>query len=133
MEIYIVTSSHKNESEPALVAKMFEAGLKTLHLRKPKFSTRQMSEYIEAIPKEFHDRIIVHSHHNLVFKYDLKGVHFTSIHLNRKLKKWWFARKLKLKNRKIVQTRAYRKLSEVYKKEDISFDYYLLGTIFNTL
>jgi thiamine-phosphate pyrophosphorylase len=133
MDIYIVTSSHKSENEPQLVTKMFEAGLKTLHLRKPKFSTRQLSEYITQIPVEFHQRIIIHSHHHLVFKFDLKGVHYTSIHLNRKLKKWWFLRKIKFRNKKIIQTRAYRKLSEVYKKEDITFDYYLLGTIFNTL
>lgn len=133
MDLLVITSSHKSENEPALFTKMFEAGLLTLHLRKPKFSTRQLMEYIEQIPEEFHNRIIIHSHHNLVFKYDLKGVHFTSIHLNRKFKKWWFLRKLRLSNKKIVKTRAYRKLSEVYRKEEIAFDYYLLGTIFNTL
>jgi thiamine-phosphate pyrophosphorylase len=133
MDILVITSSHKSENEPVLVTKMFEAGLITLHLRKPKFSTKQLSEYIEQIPEEFHNRIIIHSHHNLVFKYDLKGVHFTSIHLNRKFKKWWFLRKLRISGKKILKTRAYRKLSEVYKKEEIAFDYYLLGTIFNTL
>ncbi len=133
MDILVITSSHKSENEPQLVTKMFEAGLATLHLRKPKFSTRQLIEYIDEIPEEFHNRIIIHSHHNLVFKYDLKGVHFTSIHLNRKFKKWWFLRKLRLSNKKILKTRAYRKLSEVYRKEEMVFDYYLLGTIFNSL
>ncbi len=92
-----------------------------------------MDEYISFIPEEFHNRIIIHSHHNLVFKFHLKGVHFTTIHIERKFKKWWFFRKLQLKNKHILFTRAYRKLSEVYKKEEIPFDYYLLGTIFNTL
>src|SRR5436305_267246 len=114
MEIVLITSSKKGEDEPELIAKLFEAGLTTLHLRKPSFSTRQLTNYIEAIPTVFHNRIIVHSHHELVFKYGLKGVHFTNIHLERRFQKWWFLRKLKARNKKIVFTRSYHKLSEVY-------------------
>ncbi|HWY12179.1 MAG TPA: thiamine phosphate synthase [Bacteroidia bacterium] len=133
MEIVLITSSKKGEEEPELIAKLFEAGLTTLHLRKPSFSTRQLTNYIEAIPAAFHNRIIVHSHHELVFKYDLKGVHFTNIHLGRKFQKWWFLRKLKARNKKIVFTRSYHKLSEVYDNEELDFNYFLLGTIFNNL
>jgi thiamine-phosphate pyrophosphorylase len=133
MEILLITSSKKNEQEPELITKLFEAGLTTLHLRKPSYSTRQLTALIEAIPAVFHNRIIIHSHHNLVFKFDLKGVHFTNIHLERKFQKWWFLRKLKARNKKIIFTRSYHKLSEVYDTEELDFDYFLLGTIFNNL
>ncbi len=133
MNLVLITSSHKSDTEAEMVTKMFEAGLKTLHLRKPKLSTKHFTAFIQSIPTHFHDRIIIHSHHDLIFKFNLKGVHFTGIHLSRKLKKWWFLRRLRLSGKKITNTRGYRKLSEVYNKEEMAFDYILIGTIFNTL
>ena len=133
MEIVLITSSKRDEQEPELITKLFEAGLTTLHLRKPNFSTRQLSEYIEDIPVVFHNRIIIHSHHDLVFKYDLKGIHFTNVHLERKFRKWWFLRRLKASNKNIIFTRSYHKLSEVYNNEELDFSYYLIGTMFNNL
>lgn len=133
MEIVLITSSKKDEHEPELVAKFFEAGLTTLHLRKPNWSTRQLTNYLEAIPKHFHNRIIIHSHHDLIFKYDLKGIHWTEVHLTRKFKKWWFLRKLKASGKKTLFTRSYHKLSEVYNPEELNFEYYLIGTIYNNI
>lgn len=133
MEIVLITSSKKDDQEPELITKLFEAGLTTLHLRKPMFSTKHMSAYLDAIPEPFRKRIIIHSHHDLIFKYDLKGIHFTEVHLERKFKKWWFLRKLKASGKKITMTRSYHKLSEVYNEEELPFDYYLIGTIYNNI
>ena len=133
MEIVLITSSKKDDQEPELVTKLFEAGLTTLHLRKPNWSTRQLTNYIEAVPAHFHDRIIIHSHHDLVFKYNLKGIHWTEVHLTRKFKKWWFLRKLKASGKKVIFTRSYHKLSEVYNPEQLDFNYYLIGTIYNNI
>lgn len=133
MEIVLITSSKKDDHEPELVTKLFEAGLTTLHLRKPNWSTRQLTNYIEAIPAHFRNRVIIHSHHDLIFKYDLKGIHWTEVHLTRKFKKWWFLRKLKASSKKVMFTRSYHKLSEVYNPEELNFDYYLIGTIYNNI
>jgi thiamine-phosphate pyrophosphorylase len=133
MELVVISSSKNSATEPEIVTKMFESGLKTFHLRKPKYSTRKLAEYIEKIPEHFHNRIIIHSHHNLFFKYNLKGVHFTAVHLMKDFQKWWFFKRVKFSGKKPVLTRTYRKLSEVYKEEEIKFDYYFLGTVFNTL
>lgn len=133
MEIAIITSSKNHEEETELVTKLFEAGLSTLHLRKPRLSTKQLTRYIEKIPAHFHNRIIIHSHHDLIFKFNLKGIHFTNVHLERKFKKWWFLRKLRVSGKKIYSSRSYHKLSEVYNTEEIKFNCYLLGTVFNSL
>lgn len=133
MEITVITSSKKNDEEPEIITKFFEAGLTTLHLRKPRYSTKQLIRYIDQIPAHFHDRIIIHQHHDLIFKYNLKGIHFTNVHLQRKFQKWWFLRKLRLSGKKIISSRSYHKLSEAYNTEEIKFNYYLLGTVFNNL
>lgn len=86
MTVAVITSSDKFTSEIPVVISLFKAGLPVLHLRKSKFSTKKLKEYIESIPKEFHSRIIIHSHHHLALKFKLKGIHFTRTHLKKKFK-----------------------------------------------
>lgn len=133
MKLIVITPSRSVEDETNLVTKMFESGLMTLHLRKPKFSTNQMKEYIKEIPAHFHNRIIIHSHHKLALKFDLKGIHLTSTHLEKKWKYWWLRQRLRLRFNKLIKTRSYRALTQVYNKEDYTFDYFLLGTMFHSL
>lgn len=134
MRLFVISSAKDNPDERALVTKMFESGLTTLHLRKPKYSTNQMSEYIQDIPAHFHNRIVIHSHHQLALKFNLKGVHYTSTHLHKKKWKYWFVRqRLKLKLSTISKSRSYSRLPQVYDSEERNFNYYLIGTMFNSL
>ena len=86
MKLVVITQSQKSDNEIAAIIQMFEAGLETLHVRKNRFSTKELEEYIKEIPAHFHNRIIIHSHHRLALKYDLKGFHFTTTHLDKKFK-----------------------------------------------
>jgi thiamine-phosphate pyrophosphorylase len=133
MKLIVITPSRSIEDETNIVTKLFESGLMTLHLRKPRLSTQQMKEYIKEIPSHFHNRIIIHSHHQLALKFNLKGIHFTSTHLDKKWKYWWIRQRLRLKFGKLVKTRSYRALTQVYVKEPNNYDYYLLGVMFNSL
>jgi thiamine-phosphate pyrophosphorylase len=58
MKLIVITPTNDVPDETSLVTKMFESGLMTLHIRKPKKSTRQMKEYIKEIPAIFHNRIV---------------------------------------------------------------------------
>lgn len=133
MKLFVISSTKDNPDERTLVTKMFEGGLTTLHLRKPKFSTRQMSEYIKDIPEHFHNRIVIHSHHQLALKFNLKGIHFTTTHLNKKWKYWFIRQRLKIKFVSLSKSRSYSRLPQVYKAEDHNFSYCFIGTIFNSL
>ena len=77
MELMVMTSPDKFRSEIYLVVKLFENGLETLHLKKPKFSKRHYKDYINQIPKKFHKNIIVHNYYGLVYSYNLKGYSFS--------------------------------------------------------
>jgi len=133
MKLFVITPPKDKEDEPNIVTKMFEAGLTTLHLRKPRYSTSQMFEYIKEIPPHFHNRIVIHSHHKLALKFNLKGIHLTSTHLTKKWKYWFVRQRLKLKFGEISKSRSYSRLQQVYNKEDYTFNYFLLGTVFNSL
>jgi thiamine-phosphate pyrophosphorylase len=133
MKLIVITGSKTLPDEPSMVTKMFEDGLMTLHLRKPRLTTEEMREYIEQIPHYFHNRIIVHSHHILAAKFDLKGIHFTNTHLSKKWKYFFTRLRLRLKFGKLFKTRSYKRIGNIHDKEEHNFDYYLMGTVFNNL
>ena len=103
MKLIVITPSRKHENEITTVINMFEAGLQNLHLRKNRFTTAELDEYIKEIPSHFHDRIIIHSHHKLALKYNLKGFHFTSSHLEKKIKLWWNTKMIYLRKPKLTK------------------------------
>lgn len=135
MEIMLITPSKSKDNnqqrEINTVIQLFEAGLDTLHLYKPKMSTKSMRAYIKQIPSQFYNRIIIHSHHNLAFEFQLKGIHFTREHLKRTFRNWLIFQKEKWYQRTLVHTRTYKKLSDIYNEEKYRFDYYLLYDVFN--
>jgi thiamine-phosphate pyrophosphorylase len=133
MKLFVITPSTDVPDEQTLVTKMFESGLTTLHLRKPKYSTHQMTEYIKEIPAHFHNRIVIHSHHKLALKFDLKGIHLSSTHLTKKWNYFFVRLRLKLKFNKISKSRSYSRLQQIYKPEDQDFDYYFVGTMYNNM
>lgn len=133
MRLLVITSSKDVADEQTLVTKMFESGLKTLHLRKPKYSTNQMAEYIKGIPEHFHNRIVVNSHHKLALKFNLKGIHLSKSHLSTKWKYWLTSTRLKLKFGQTSKSRSYSRLQQVYATEEQNFDYYMVGTMFNSM
>ena len=124
MKLLVITPSKDVADEPTLVTKMFESGLRTLHLRKPKHSTNQMREYIKEIPAHFHNRIVVHSHHKLALKFNLKGIHYSRSHLSSTWK--YLLLRIRLKFSQVTKSRSYSRLQQAYNKEEVDFDYFLI-------
>lgn len=133
MKLVVITPSKKNENEIENIIKMFEAGLDTLHVRKIHFSTKELDVYIKEIPAHFHNRIIIHSHHKLALKYNLKGFHYTSTHLKSKLKLWWNTKMIYLRKPNLTKSISYKRVSDVYLPEKIATDYCFLGTMFHNI
>lgn len=133
MIIVLLSRSGFNETETEIVTKLFENGLETYHLRKPRLSTKQMKKIIEAIPAQFHSRIVIHSHHQLARKYNLKGVHYTKTHLKKSFKNWWRKITLGIAKTDLIKTTSHTKLITLYDEPKISFDYVFLSPIFDSL
>jgi thiamine-phosphate pyrophosphorylase len=133
MKLVVITPSKDVPDEQTLVTKMFESGLRTLHLRKPKHSTAQMMEYLKEIPKHFHNRIVLHSHHKLALKFNLKGIHLSKTHLSKHWRYWFVRTRLRLQFKHSSKSRSYSRLQQVYNIEEQDFDYYLIGTMFNSM
>lgn len=133
MKLVVITDTKKSDNEIAAIIQMFEAGLETLHVRKNRFSTKELDEYISEIPKHFHNRIIIHSHHRLALKYDLKGFHFTSTHLKKKIRLWFNTKLIYLRKPNLVKSISYKRIAELYSEQKVKTDYCFLGTMFHNL
>ncbi len=77
MKLIVISNPIDLSNEHALLGALFEAGLEYFHLRKPDFTYHELERYIQLIPTQYQNRVVVHSHHQLAHEYGLKGVHYT--------------------------------------------------------
>ena len=74
--LIVITSEQDLPNEAKLVNNLFEVGLEVLHFRKPNKSFEEHCMYLNQIEPKYHNRIVVHYFHELINKYNLKGIHF---------------------------------------------------------
>ena len=132
MKAIVLSAQRSVENETEQVINLFKNGLKKFHLRKPHYSIKRMRAYLDKIPKEYHNRIVIHSHHQLALKYHLKGIHLTS-----KQRKKGFLRKLRIKlikykKPKLTVSTSFHSISELDQFNDL-YDYVFLSPIFDSI
>ena len=76
MQLVVITSPKPVEQEQQICAAMFELGLQTLHLRKPEASISELRMWLKALPEQYHERVMLHTHHQLAEEFEVKGLHF---------------------------------------------------------
>ena len=77
MKLLLVSNFVDIPDEHHVLNLLFCEGLAHFHLRKHDYTTRQMARYIERIAKPFRNRVVLHSHFDLIEDYGLRGAHFT--------------------------------------------------------
>lgn len=76
MKIILLSDFFAINKEHELLDALFKEGLEYFHLRKRSYTEAEMRLYLEKIPPSCYDKIIIHSHFDLVQEYGLKGLHF---------------------------------------------------------
>ncbi|TGE27534.1 thiamine phosphate synthase [Hymenobacter metallicola] len=74
-QLLLISPPEPVPHEHQLLKALFDAGLTTFHLRKPGASVAEVESYLQAVPREFHSRIMLHQHHALAGQLGLRGVH----------------------------------------------------------
>ncbi len=75
--IIVIAPEKDVKDEINILNQLFEAGLECYHLRKPDKNYNQHCDYLNQIDSRYHDKIVVHHFHELINKFNLKGIHFT--------------------------------------------------------
>lgn len=132
MEIVIFSSPNEVPNEVEEVVRMFDAGLKHFHIRKPRMNKNQLADYIKRFPERFRPRMILHSYHSLAEHYHLGGIHLSREHRKRKRFysfRLWLKRRL---NPDLVVTRTFHKLTDVT-NDRRKYTYAFLSPIYDSV
>lgn len=78
--VVVIAPEQDMQGEIAVLIQLFQAGLECYHLRKPAKNLEGWEGYLNQIDPSYHNRIVVHSHHILIDKFNLKGIHFQEHH-----------------------------------------------------
>jgi thiamine-phosphate pyrophosphorylase len=132
MKLILISPSKKQDSEIGMLLNMFEQGLQTYHLRKKNFSTRELKSYLEEIPAKYHKRIVIHSHHELALKYDLKGIYISRSHKKRKIRLWLMEKWLKFRRGHLAISTTIRNLEDIL---DVlpRYNYIFISPVYDSL
>jgi thiamine-phosphate pyrophosphorylase len=133
MKIVVMSPPKYLKNEEEIITELFENGLTTYHLMKPQFGRERLKAYLKKIPEQFHHKIIIHSHHSLVRKFNLRGVHYSDNELQPNFRNWWREKIIASKTESLMKVTSYQKLATLYDKKDVYFDYVFLMPVFNSI
>ena len=132
MKSIVISAQKSIEKETEIVTQLFKEGLTRFHLRKPHYSYKKMKDYLDKIPSEYHNRIIIHSNHKLAHKYNLKGIHLAVKDRDTSLRNWLRIKSIKRKNKWITVSTSFHSINELDKYNDL-YDYVFLSPIFDSI
>lgn len=131
MEVIVFTSQGKTDTETQRIIALFEQGLETLLIRKPKWSSGEIESFISSIPEKFHRRIVLHGHYSLAFKYSLKGIHLRRRHRSPKIKNRLKRLLFKIRKPNLVICTTFNSLESLRDNRQ-SFDFVFLNSVFSS-
>ena len=132
MKLILFSPSQQANTEIGFLLNMFEQGLPAYHLKKANYSTKQLKKFIEDIPEKYHNRIVIHSHHELASKYELKGVYLTRSHKKRKYSTWLRLQWLKFRKRSLEVSGTVRSIDSLMDYNP-KYNYVFLSPVFDSV
>jgi thiamine-phosphate pyrophosphorylase len=129
MKLIVITPSKNIESEHYILGKMLDMGLPTLHVRKPKLSEENLKNYLNEFTKSQRKKIIIHTHHNLMMHFELKGIHVSKRHRRARFKFFLSRTKLRLRRGKFIMGTSCKSLSSL-DETYADFDYVMISPVF---
>lgn len=118
--------------ELKILHQLFEKGLQYYHLRKPSKSEEEYRNYLDAIDKQFYNRIVTHQYHHLAKEYGLKGVHLQEqfrLDLGTDLQDYVDAYR---NDKQFTVSSSFHHPNDI-KNCTVTFDYHLLSPVFNSI
>ncbi|MFO7867840.1 MAG: thiamine phosphate synthase, partial [Bacteroidales bacterium] len=94
----------------------------SVHLRKPHYSQAEYEDLLQAIPAEYHSRIVITDYYFLHTKYSVRGLHFPSA-------KRTVAQSIQFKGTKSTSCHSIEELQAI----DGQFDYAFLSPVFPSI
>ena len=136
MRLILISPPENTSKELVLLNQLFEMGLSHFHLRKPAFDAEQMTDYLQKIDQSNLSKIVVHSHHQLIKEFGLKGIHLREPDRKKLLEK---SALLQNKNiQEFQENRSFTLSTSIHTQEDLKnesddFDYVFVSPVFESI
>lgn len=132
MKLIVITPSSTIEDEHYILGKMLDMGLPSLHVRKPKFTQKELEIYLQGFTQNQREKIIIHKHYSLLWDFNLKGIHISKRQRRKRVR--FFLHKLMLHIRRgkfVIGTscETFASLQAIHKK----FNYIMISPVFTGL
>ncbi|MEL4307033.1 thiamine phosphate synthase [Joostella sp. CR20] len=128
--LIVITNEEKIANEIETIENLFQNGLQTLHVRKPTFSKVELKNWLQLLNEKYHDKLMLHQHHELATDFNVKGVHLTEKH-RKKVENISEYVKNYQKMKKIVSA-SFHSVSAL-KAEASVYDYVFLSPVFTSV
>lgn len=129
--IILIAPENDVPNEIEILHQLFQEGLNYYHFRKPHKNYEQHSAYLKQIDVKYHNRIVVHYHHELINAFNLKGIHFQEQkridHIDNPGQ---YFKNFNMFGKTISS--SFHE-PEVLKQCDFEFDYHLLSPVFSSI
>lgn len=120
--IILISNPGPVKDEHKIISQIFDEGLEIFHLRKKEYPESELrrfiEKFIENIPEEHWQNIVLHSHYHLAAEYGLRGIHVPNT----------FKGETSGKTLSV----SFHSLEEILKSE-IPFEYGFLSPVFNSI
>lgn len=77
MQLAVVTDAEWLPGEAAIINRLFGAGMRCLHLRKPGAAEKDIRQLLQAIDSRYYPRIALHQWHAMAGEYGITRLHYT--------------------------------------------------------
>jgi len=82
MKLAVISSERMLNDEAQQINEIFDRGLEYFHLRKPHSNLHEVARLIEKLSEEYHEKIVVHYHKELLDEFDVRGLHRSAMNWN---------------------------------------------------
>jgi thiamine-phosphate pyrophosphorylase len=116
--IILISNPAPLKDEHEIIRQIFDERLDVFHLRKKEYPESDLRTFIENIPEEHWEKIVLHSHYHLAAEYGLKGIHVSNT--------------FKGEMPGATLSVSFHSLEEIQKSE-LPFDYGFLSPVFDSI
>ncbi|WPV02037.1 thiamine phosphate synthase [Mucilaginibacter sp. cycad4] len=127
MELVVISDPGTVANEAQIINRLFDAGLRRFHLRKPDWDIGRCTELLAQVNQSHHHAIASHQHHQLAKTFGMKYLHYTEKGRTK-------ADKLKLSSQ---AHNDYTLSTSIHQLSDLSsltvFDYVFYSPVFDSI
>ena len=120
--LILISPEHDLKGEMEVLVQLFNFGITTYHLRKPDWCIEKTQRWLQQLPKDFHNLVVLHNHFVLANDFEIKGIHLNE-------EKRPFARQLS--NYKIISA-SFHSVEDL-KGNTFPYEYAFLSPVFDSI